>query len=109
MESKRKPLTVEHLSRVILGLVEAGNSLVDGASKCGHDEEVEAWGKARNAAARTFSPEELLRIKAERQVEEEKKKRKAEEAFLERKRVEELRTIKSFDLSEDEMKFLIGM
>ncbi len=106
--SKRKPLTVEYLSRVILSLVEAGNGLVDGASKCGHDEEVETWEAARKSAARTFTPEELLRIKAEKQVEEEKKKRKAEEAFLEKRRLSDLETIAELGLSENERK-LIGL
>lgn len=106
MGNKRKPLTVEYLSRIILRLVEAGNDLVDGASKCGHDEEVEAWEKARKAAAKTFSPEELLQIKAEKKLDDEKKMRKAEEAFLKERRLSDRKTIEEFGLSDDEWKLL---
>jgi hypothetical protein len=97
MGNRRKPLTVEYLSKIIISLIEAGNNLVDGASKCGHDEEVEAWETARKTAVQTFSSKELLKFKTEMKIAEEEKIRKAEEAFLEKRKLSDLKTLSEFE------------
>jgi len=68
------------LKSIIMKLLIAGDNLTDGASTCGHDEEVECWNSIAKKARKELGPDFIKSYrKKERDREEQKRTRKGKE------------------------------
>lgn len=68
------------LKSIIMKLLIAGDNLTDGASKCGHNKEVECWNSIAKKARKELGPDFIKSYrKKERDREEQKRIRKGKE------------------------------